>query len=96
VKWSKDENLAVEDLRLRFKDWVELMALGPGHEDVGAISSKFFLPKGKSRVPQFHPNKVLDLYLELAYDRYAEILANLEDEEVQLVRSVHLPLFFFC
>lgn len=68
-----------QDVHLHFKDWVELIPVGPGHEDVGMISSKFFLPKGKLKVVQFHPNKVLDLYLELAYERYAEILACLED-----------------
>ena len=87
MKWSKDDSLDVEDLRLRFRDWVELIPLGPGNEDTGAISSKFFLPKGKSKTVQFHPNKVLELYLELVYDRYAEIQTHLEDMEDQLVCS---------
>jgi hypothetical protein len=95
MKWSKDDTLVIEDLRLRFKDWVELIPLGPGNEDTGAISSKFFLPKGKSKTIQFHPNKVLELYLELAYDRYAEIQTRLEDMEDQSVRSVHRILLYF-
>ena len=37
------------------------MPAGPGNEDVGVISSRFFLPKGKFKVIQFHPNKVLEL-----------------------------------
>ena len=87
MKWSKDYTLVIEDLWLRFKDWVELIPAGPDNEDVGAISSKFFLPKEKSKMIQFHPNKVLELYLELAYDKYAEIQNYLEDIEDQLVGS---------
>ena len=79
TKWLKDYNLVMEDLWLRFKDWVELIPVGPGNTDMGAITSKFFLPKGKSKVIQFQSKKVLELYLGLAYDRYAEILTHLED-----------------
>jgi hypothetical protein len=85
MKWSKDYTLAIEDLWLRFKDWVELIPAGPNNEDVGAISSKKFLPKGKSKTIQFHSNKVLDLYLELPYDKYAEVQNHPEDIEDQLV-----------
>ena len=69
LKWSKDNTLVVEELRLCFKDWVELIPAGPGKEDIGTISSKFFLPKGKTKTIQFQSNKVLELYLELAYER---------------------------
>ncbi|KAF8233820.1 hypothetical protein L208DRAFT_1377117 [Tricholoma matsutake] len=55
---------------------------------MGTISAKFFLPKGKSKTIQFTPNKVLELYLELAYNRYAEILGHLEDMEDE---PMHLP-----
>jgi hypothetical protein len=92
--WSKDDILAMEDLRLRFKDWVELIPLGHGDEDVGAISSKFFQPKGRSKTIQFNPNKVLELYLELAYNRHAEILGRLEDIEVEPVCLLHLRTIF--
>jgi hypothetical protein len=86
IKWSKEDSLDVEDLRLRFKNWVELIPAGPDNEDVGAISSRFFLPKGRSKTIQFHPNKVLELYLELPFDRYEEILTRLENmEDVCLV-----------
>lgn len=74
-----DEKLLIDDLRLRFKDWVELVPAGPGDEDVNAISSKFFLPKGKMKTLQFVSNKVLELYMELAYVRYARILERLEE-----------------
>jgi hypothetical protein len=38
---------------------------------------------------QFKPNSKLELYLELAYDRYAEILARMEDiEEDHFVSSI--------
>jgi hypothetical protein len=82
-KWSKQFPLSIDDLQLRFKDWVELIPLGDkdNGEDVNAISSKFFVPKGKSKALQFQPNKVLDLYLELSNDRYREILDHLDDIE---------------
>jgi hypothetical protein len=86
LRWSNEDTLAIEELRLRFKDWVELIPAGPGYEDVGAISSKFFLPKGKMKTIHFQSNKVLELYLELAYERYAEILTRLEEIEDQPVR----------
>ena len=88
IKWSKNDSLNTSDLCLRFKDWVELIPLGSGNEDVDAISSKFFLPKGKSKTIQFHPNKVLELYLELIFDRYAEILNRLEDMEEESAAQV--------
>jgi len=91
MKWSKNGTLAIEDVRLRFKDWVELIPAGPGNKDVGAISGRFFLPKGKSKAIQFHGNKVLELYLELAYDKYAEVLNRLDDIEEELVRSQFIP-----
>ena len=71
--------LAMEALQLQSKDWVELIPVGPGNTDMGAITSKFFLPKGISKAIQFQSKKVLQLYLELACDRYAEILMHLED-----------------
>ena len=89
--------LLIDDLRLRFKDWVELFPAGPGNEDVNAISSKFFLPKGKMKTLQFILNKVLELYMELVHDQYAKILAQLEemideteDHLVRLTYSLNL------
>ena len=85
-----DDILLLEDLRLRFKDWVELIPIGFGDEDVNAISSKFFQPKGKMKTLQFVSNKVLDLYLELPYERYAKILACLEDMDDHSVCSIFI------
>jgi hypothetical protein len=72
------------------KDWVELIPLGSGNKDIDAISSKFFLPKGKLETIQFHPNKVLELYLELIFDKYAEVLNRLEEMEEESVTQVCL------
>jgi hypothetical protein len=85
-RWSKDHSLSIDDLRLRFKDWVELIPLGPDNEDINAISSKFYVPKGKSKVLQFQPNKVLDLYLEISYETYSQVLERLEDLQNEEVR----------
>ena len=90
IKWSKNDFPNTSDLHLHFKDWVELIPLGSGNEDVDAISSKFFLPKGKSKTIQFYPNKVLELYLELVFDRYAEILNRLEEMEEESAAQVCL------
>ena len=86
-KWSKEYPLSIDDLQLRFKDWVELIPLGPKDGDVNAISNKFFVPKGKSKALQFQPNKVLDLYLELSHDRHREILDHLDEIENSAVRQ---------
>ena len=85
MKWSKDYLLSLDDLRLRSKEWVELIPLGPGDEDINAISNKFFAPKGKSKVMQFQSNKVLALYLELGYEQYCKVLDRLDDLENEAV-----------
>lgn len=85
MKWSKGYTLAIKDLWLRFKDWVELIPAGPNNEDVSAILSKKLLLKGKSKMIQFNSNKVLELYLELPYDKYAEILKYLDHIEDQFM-----------
>ncbi|KAF8233751.1 hypothetical protein L208DRAFT_1377197 [Tricholoma matsutake] len=54
--------------------------------DLASRTASFF---GKLKTVQFHSNKVLELYLELVYDRYAEIQTCLEDMEDQ---SVHPPI----
>lgn len=38
---------------------------------------------------QFQANKMLEMYLELVYNRYAEILARLEDVGSHLI--IHAP-----
>ena len=88
-KWSKGFLLSIHELQLRFKDWVELIPLGPKDKDVNAILSKFFVPKGKTKALQFQPNKVLDLYLELSNDRYREILDHLDDIENSAVCPIY-------
>jgi hypothetical protein len=85
LRWSKDYPLLLDDLRLRTKEWVELIPMGPGDEDINAISIKFFAPKGKSKVIQFQSNKVLGLYLELGYEQYRKALDHLDDLENQAV-----------
>ena len=99
LKWSKDQPLSIDNLQLRFKDWVELIPLGSGEEDVNAISSKFFVPKGKSKVLQFQRNKVLDLYLEMTYEMYSQFsdhLAELQNAEVRLLFTNRLiPLLTY-
>ena len=87
MKWSKDYPLSLDDLRLRTKEWVELIPLGSGDEDINAISSKFFAPRGKSKVIQFQSNKVLALYLELGYEQYRKALDHLDDLENEAVRT---------
>lgn len=79
VKWSKNHALSIEDLRLRFKEWVELIPQGPDDEDINAISNKFYVPKGKSKTLQFQPSKVLDLYLEIGYETYSRVMEHLEE-----------------
>ena len=81
----------MEDLRLRFKDWVELIPAGPGDQDINAISFKFFVPKGKMKIPQFTSKKVLELYLELVHEQYADIVSHLDMAEMEdnLVCSIY-------
>ena len=78
VKWSKNHALSINDLWLHFKEWVKLIPLGPDDEDINVISSKFFQPKGKLKVLHFQSNKVLDLYLEISYEVYTQVLECLE------------------
>ena len=47
------------------------------------------------KILQFQPNKVLDLYLELVYDKYAEILSHLADMDDQTVRLFIYGFFIF-
>ena len=96
TNWSKYYMLPVNKLRLRFKDWVELIPLGPDNEDINAISSKFYVPKGKSKVLQFQSNKVLELYLEISHETYSEVLDHLEElqnEEVHLLSITSLHIY---
>jgi hypothetical protein len=68
IKWSKNDTLDIEDLCLWFKDWVELVSLWSGNNDINTITSKFLIAKEKSKTVQFHPGEGLELYLELPYN----------------------------
>ena len=79
LKWSKDAfHISVDDVRLRSKDWVEMVAI-PGVPDVDAIAQKFFVAKGKSKIPQFQAGKGTEVFLELEYEKYQEIMTYLEE-----------------
>jgi hypothetical protein len=70
----------MDELRLRNKDWVEMVPL-PGVPDVDAIAAKFFVPRGKLRVLQFHAGKGVEVFLELEHEKHIEILTRLEELE---------------
>lgn len=67
MKWSKGLSLTVEDVELRFKNWLELMPRVP---DVDAISEKFFTVKGKNTAKKFNPGQGVDLILAISYEKY--------------------------
>jgi hypothetical protein len=83
LKWSKSAfHISVDEVRLRSKDWVEMVAL-PGVPDVDAIAEKFFVAKGKARNVQFQRGKGVEVFLELEYEKYNTIMVYLDalDEE---------------
>lgn len=79
LKWSHDYPLTIDDVKLRNKNWVELLPKGPGDEDLNAIESEFYTYKGKAKTRQFLPNKVLDLYLGIGYGLRSEIEDYIEE-----------------
>jgi hypothetical protein len=87
IEWSKGYLLPIDNIRLRSKDWVEMIAQGQGNEDVDAISSQFFVAKrGKSKgPPQFQCNKVLPVYIELIYKECLKVMDHLEELENAVV-----------
>jgi hypothetical protein len=78
-KWSKGYSLSIGDVKLRNKNWVEMLPKGPGDEDLDAIENEFFTIKGKAKTRQFLPNKVLDLYLGINYAMRSEIDNYIEE-----------------
>jgi hypothetical protein len=97
LKWSGDYPLSIDDVKLRNKNWVEMLPKGPGDEDVNAIESEFFTFKGKAKTRQFLPNKVLDLYLGISYAMRSEIDIYIEERNTnpvsvcyQVFTCVHL------
>jgi hypothetical protein len=80
----------MEDLRLRNKDWVEMVPMF-GAPDVDAVAAKFFVAKGKSKIVQFQPKGRVEVYLELQHEKYLDTMAHLdrvEDSENELQLSV--------
>ena len=89
IEWSKGYPLGIDNVRLRSKDWVEMIVQGQGDEDLDAISNQFFVEKrGKSKgPPQFQRNKVLPVYVELIYKEYTKVMDHLEELENAVVRT---------
>jgi len=67
LKWSHDYPLSIDDVKLRNKNWVEMLPKGPSDEDLNTIEGEFYTFKGKAKTRQFLPSKVLDLYLGIGY-----------------------------
>jgi hypothetical protein len=72
--------LMIEDVRLRTTNWVELVPLA-GVEDMNAIARQFFLPKGKNNTIQFQRGKGAELYLEIEYSKYLDIVRHIDELE---------------
>ena len=96
LKWSHNYPLSIDDVKLRSKNWVELLLKGSGDEDVNAIISDFFTCKGNAKTCQFLPNKVLDLYLGISHSLRNEIENHIEESENHDIISVCYQIFFFC
>lgn len=87
LEWSREAPISIDDLRLRNKDWVEMIPV-PDTPDVDAIASKFFVAKGKARNIQFSAGKGAEVYLELGNEKYQEIITRLERLEVDELGKV--------
>jgi hypothetical protein len=94
LKWSHDYPLSINDVKLRSKNWVELLPKGCEDEDMNAIENEFFTLKGKAKTRQFLPNKVLDLYLGISHLLRNEIENHIEESESNV--SVCYQIFFLC
>lgn len=80
--------VTIDDLRLRNKDWVEMVSM-TGVPDVDAIAAKFFVLKGKSKIVQFQAKGRVEVYLELQHEKYLEILTHLESDELETEHVCH-------
>jgi len=80
LKWSNNATVDLDQLRLRNKDWVEMIPR-PGVQDIDAIAAKFFIAKGKARNVLFHAGKGVEVFLELQQETYLEIVFCLENNE---------------
>ena len=83
LKWSKNAAVDLDQLRLRNKDWVEMIPR-PGVQDIDAIAAKFFIAKGKARNVLFHAGKGVEVFLKLQQETYLEILFCLENDESEV------------
>jgi hypothetical protein len=83
LKWARDYPLSIDDVKLRTKNWVEMLPKGPDDEDVNAIEGELFTLKGKAKARQFLPNKVLDLYLGISHLLKNEIEDHIDSEELK-------------
>jgi len=98
LRWSHNYPLSIDDVKLRSKNWVELLPKGSGDEDLNAIETDFFTFKGKAKTRHFLPNKVLDLYLGISHllrieiENHIEELENNRDNNI----SVCYQILFFC
>lgn len=81
-QWSKQFLLSANDLRLREKNWVELIpSLVQGVADVDAIAQRFFVlkrAKGKSEGRIFQSGEIT-VYLELPYGKYQQVLEHFKN-----------------
>jgi hypothetical protein len=81
-QWSKQYPLSPNNLRLREKNWVELIpSLVMGVSDVDAIARKFFVvkrTKGKGEGRVFQAGEIT-VYLELQFKEYQDVLDHIEN-----------------
>jgi hypothetical protein len=90
LKWSHDYLLLIDDVKLRNKNWVEMLPKGLGDEDVDAIESEFFTFKGKAKTRQYMPNKVLELYLGISHAKRTEIDNHIEEFKSKLSNTLEI------
>jgi hypothetical protein len=90
----------MDNVKLRSKNWVEMLPKGPGDEDVNAIESEFFTFRGKSKTCHFLTNKVLELYLGISHSLRNEIESYIEDLAEELKTTTNslsvCYLIFIC
>ena len=97
LKWSHDYPLSMDNVKLRSKNWVEMLLKGSGDEDVDAIKNEFFTIKGKAKTHQFLPNKVLDLYLGISHKLWCNINNHIEELNTNPISELvcYQALFWF-
>jgi hypothetical protein len=96
LKWSHNYPLSIDDVKLRSKNWVELLPKGSGDEDANTIETEVFTLKGKAKTCQFLPNKVLELYLGISHSLRNEIEDHIEESGNHDIISVCYQISFFA